>query len=70
MISNILEELVKLKTPTRSRDFGVLSANKKKIVVDEVSPNLMHVTPPLPPPVSFYMNHLELIYLRSWVSFI
>ena len=44
MISKILEQLVKLKTPTRSRDFGVLSANKKKIVVNEVSPNL------IPPP--------------------
>ena len=41
MISNILEELVKLKTPTGSRDFGVLTANKKKIVVNEVSPTLI-----------------------------
>ena len=36
---------MKLKT----RDFGVLSANKK-IVVNEVFPNLMHLLPPPPLP--------------------
>ena len=54
MISNILEQLVKLKTPTqdaptRSRDLGVLSANKKKKkVVNEFYPNLMHLAPCFP----------------------
>ena len=72
MISNTLEQLVKLKTPTRSRDFGVLSAKLKKKVVNEVSPNLMHVSPILPGIILYepfgidLLAQLGVIYLSTY----
>ena len=64
MISNIVEQLVKLKTRTRSHDFGVLSANKKKSC--ELSfPKLNGSLAPLPFEIDL-LAKLGVIYLSTY----